>query len=89
MFAWLQDPKSHEKHYLPFLGCVCKRRDRGKKGILAAACIILPGLLWFGYGLSERDHCRFLLESSAYFATFTLKKLVFCYFHKDLKKQLL
>lgn len=28
-------------------------------------------------------------RSFDYFATFILKKLIFCYFHKDLKKQLL
>lgn len=74
----------------PFWGVFEKRRDRENRAPwLLQRCIILPGLLWFAYGLSGRDPRRFLLEGFAYFATFTVKKLVFYNFHKDLKKQLL
>lgn len=86
------EPQKPRRAQLALSGVCLKKEGQGKQGSVAAAeikCIILPGLPWFGYGLSGRDCCRSPLEGFDYFATFTLKKLIFCYFHKDLKKQLL
>lgn len=86
------EPQNPRRTQLALSGVCLKKEGQGKQGSMAAAeikCIILSGLPWFGYGLSGRDCCRCPLEGFGYFATFTLNKLVFCYFHNDLKKQLL
>lgn len=83
-------PQKPRKAQFALSGVCLKKEGQGKQSNLAAAevtCIILAVLPWFG--LSGRDHCRSPLEGFDYFATFILKKLIFCYFHKDLKKQLL